>query len=85
MRLPAPKILAAGTVLSVLFAYSAVSHQQDADILLTALKKRGYTGAIRPSPQDKLLHVQLGPFATKKDADVMRQRLISDGYSPIVK
>jgi len=28
MRLPAPMILAAGTVLSVLFAYSAVSHQQ---------------------------------------------------------
>jgi len=70
---------------SIVVQVAAVSHQQDADILLTALKKRGYTGAIRPSPQDKLLHVQLGPFATKKDADVMRQRLISDGYSPIVK
>lgn len=70
---------------SIVVQVAAVSHQQDADILLTALKKRGYTGAIRQSPQDKLLHVQLGPFATKKDADVMRQRFITDGYSPIVK
>lgn len=70
---------------SIVVQVAAVSHRQDADILLTALKKRGYTGAIRQSSQDKLLHVQLGPFATKKDADAMRQRLIADGYSPIVK
>ena len=70
---------------SIVVQVAAVSHKQDADMLLSALQKRGYTGAIRQSPQDKLLHVQLGPFATKKDADVMRQRLITDGYSPIVK
>jgi len=36
-------------------------------------------------PQDKLLRVQIGPFASRKDADAMRQRLISDGYNAIVK
>jgi cell division septation protein DedD len=64
---------------------AAVSHQEDADLLISALKKRGYTVFIRQEPQDKLLHVQIGPFATKKDAEAMRQHLLSDGYNAIVK
>jgi DedD protein len=64
---------------------AAVSHQEDADVLISALKKRGYTVFIRQEPQDKLLHVQIGPFATKKDAEAMRQHLLSDGYNAIVK
>lgn len=64
---------------------AAVSHQEDADTLVTALKKRGYTVFIRQEPQDKLLHVQIGPFANKKDAEAMRQRLLSDGYNAIIK
>jgi DedD protein len=64
---------------------AAVSHQEDADVLLSALKRRGYAVTIRHEPQDKLLHVQIGPFATKKDAEAMRQRLLSDGYNAIVK
>ena len=44
------------------------------------------TVAIRREPQDKLFHVQIGPFATKKEADAMRQHLQTDGYnSAIVK
>jgi cell division septation protein DedD len=64
---------------------AAVSHQEDADVLLSALKKRGYDVFIRQEAQDHLLHVQLGPFATKKDAEVVRQHLLSDGYNAIVK
>lgn len=64
---------------------AAVSHQEDADILVSALKRKGYTVAVRHEPQDKLLHIQLGPYATRKDADVMKQRLIADGYNAIVK
>ncbi len=64
---------------------AAVSHQEDANMLVSALQKRGYTVAIRQEPQDKLLHVQIGPFATKKDADAMKQRLLTDGYNAIVK
>lgn len=64
---------------------SAVSHQEDAQLLTTALKRRGYDPAIRHSPQDQLLHIQLGPFATKKEADAMRQRLSADGYNAILK
>ena len=36
-------------------------------------------------PQDKLLHVQVGPFTNRKDAEAMRQRLLNDGYNAIVK
>jgi DedD protein len=64
---------------------AAVSHQEDADVLASALKKHGYAVAIRQEPQDKLLHVQVGPFPSKKDAEAMRQRLLADGYNAIVK
>jgi DedD protein len=65
---------------------AAMSHQEDADVVAVDLKRRGYTVTIRREPQDKLFHVQIGPFASKKEADAMRQRLQTDGYnSAIVK
>jgi DedD protein len=64
---------------------AAVSRQSDANMLMAALKRHGYNAVVHPSPQDKLLHVQIGPFSTKKDADAMRQKLIGDGYNAIVK
>ena len=81
---PIPTV-APSTPGAALVQVAAVSHQEDADILLSALKKRGYVVNLRHEPQDKLIHVQIGPFATKKDAEVMRQRLLSDGYNAIVK
>ncbi len=64
---------------------AAVSHQEDADLLVTTLKRRGYNVAVHTEPQDKLLHVQIGPFPSHKDADAMRQRLLADGFNAIVK
>jgi cell division septation protein DedD len=60
---------------------AAMSHQEDADVVAVDLKRRGYIVAIRREPQDKLFHVQIGPFGNKKDADAMRQRLQTDGYN----
>jgi len=60
---------------------AAMSHQEDADVVAVDLKRRGYTVAIRREPQDKLFHVQIGPFATRKESDAMRQRLQTDGYN----
>jgi DedD protein len=84
---PAPAIAppAPATAGSALVQVAAVSHPEDADVLLSALKKRGYSVSIRHEPQDKLLHVQIGPFASKKDAEAMRQKLLADGYNAIVK
>lgn len=85
---PAPALRPAAAAVPgppALVQVAAVSHQEDADTLLSALKRRGYDVTVRHEPQDKLLHVQLGPFPTRKDADAMRQRLLADGYNAIVK
>ena len=64
---------------------AAVSHQEDADLLVSALRAKGYAVAAHPSPSDQLIHIQVGPFSNHKDADAMRQRLLNDGYNAIVK
>ena len=64
---------------------AAVSKQEDAEALVESLKGRQYAAVIGTSPSDKLFHVQVGPFADIKDAEAMRAKLVSDGYSPILK
>jgi cell division septation protein DedD len=69
----------------VQIAAISATHKDDADLLSGALRGRGYAVSERADPQDKLIHVQVGPFATKADAEAMRERLIVDGYNPIIK
>lgn len=64
---------------------AAVSHQEDAQLLVSTLKRRGYDVVIHTDPHDKLLHVQVGPFLNHPQAEAMRQRLIADGFNAIVK
>ncbi len=64
---------------------AAVSHQEDADLLVSTLKRRNYAVAVHNEAQDKLLHVQVGPYSDRKSADAMRQRLQADGFNAIVK
>jgi len=64
---------------------AAVSNQADADVLLSALRKRGYSVIARHESTDSLLHVQVGPFATRAEAAAMRQKLLNDGYNAILK
>lgn len=80
----APTPIAGGTG-SVMVQVAAVSHQEDADLLLGALRARGYTVSARPSSADNFIHVQVGPFGNKKDAEAMRQRLLADGYNAMLK
>jgi cell division septation protein DedD len=70
---------------SFMVQVAAVSSQDVADILLASLQKKGYSVAVHREPQDKLLHVQIGPFADRKDAEAMRQRVLADGLNAIVK
>jgi cell division protein FtsN len=37
------------------------------------------------SASDKLFRVQVGPYSDIKDAEVMRTKLVGDGYNPILK
>ena len=64
---------------------AAVSHQEDADVLLSALQRRGYKVLARNDAADKLIHVQIGPFTDRKVAEVTRQKLLGDGYNAFLK
>lgn len=78
---PLPVATPSGTVV---VQVAAVSHQEDADLIASTLKRRGYVVNIR-SEADKLFHVQVGPFATRKDADTMKAKLLADGFNAYIK
>ena len=64
---------------------AAVSDPADAQVLLDALKKRGYAVTLAHGVTDNLMHVQVGPFGTRAEALATRQKLLHDGYNAIVK
>jgi DedD protein len=64
---------------------AAVSRSEDADVLVNALRKRGYAVTERRELGDNLIHVQTGPFISRNDANTMRQKLLNDGYNAIVQ
>jgi cell division septation protein DedD len=64
---------------------AAVSRPGDADILVSALHRKGYSASAVPGTKDSLTHVQIGPFADQKEALNTRDRLAKDGYLAIVK
>ena len=65
---------------------AAVSKQEDAEALVEALKRKQYPAFTVNGPSaDRLFHVQVGPYGNVKDAEIMRAKLIDDGYNPILK
>ena len=63
----------------------ALSNTEDAESMVVALKRHGYNVAVSHDPLDSLLHLEVGPFTSKIDAEAMRQRLLLDGYNATVK
>jgi DedD protein len=78
----APALAGAGT-LAVQIA--AISDQDDANVLMSALRKRGYAVAAHREPLDGLIHVRIGPFKTRDEADKWRDKLLNDGYNAVVQ
>jgi cell division septation protein DedD len=64
---------------------AAVSHSEDADVLVSALRRRGYSVTARHDPADGLLHVRLGPFSNREEAEKWRLKLLNDGYNAILQ
>jgi DedD protein len=65
---------------------AAVTKQEDAQALVSALRKKNYPVFVSPNAStDNLYHVQVGPFAEMKDAEAMKSKLAGDGYNAIVK
>src|SRR5579859_2414405 len=70
---------------SYMVQVAAVSKQEDAEFLKSALQKKQYPVFIATSANDPLFHVQVGPFTDRKDAEAMKTKLAADGYGAIVK
>jgi DedD protein len=82
---PASGDAKAGATGSFIVQVAAVSKQEDAELLKTALQKKQYPVFIANNAGDPLFHVQVGPFTDRKDAEVMKTKLAGDGYMAIVK
>ena len=70
---------------SLMVQIATLSRQEDADVLVAALGKRGYNATALRDPADNLLHVRIGPFSNRNDANAMCQKLLNDGYNAIVQ
>ena len=64
---------------------AAVANPEDADVLETALRKRGYAVTAARDPADGLIHVKIGPFMTLDEANRWRDKLLGDGYNAFVQ
>lgn len=63
---------------------AVVSHQEDADVLVRALSKRGYSVSARRRPTDTMIHVEVGPFGSWDEANRWKEKLLNDGYNALV-
>ena len=72
---------------TIVVQIAAVSREDDAVALAGALRKKNYNVFVvnNPVTNDKLYHVQVGPFATMAEAEAMKAKLVSEGYNPILK
>lgn len=64
---------------------AAVTHPEDAEVLVNALRRRGYAVTARREVNDGLIHVRVGPFSNRNDANQWRQKLLNDGYNAILQ
>lgn len=72
---------------TIVVQIAALSREDDAVSLAGALRKKGYNVFVVNNPinNDKLYHVQVGPFATVAEAQAMKGKLVAEGYNPILK
>jgi cell division septation protein DedD len=63
---------------------AAVANPEDGEVLVNALRRRGYAVVARHDPEDNLIHVRIGPFNSREDANHWRQKLLNDGYNAMV-
>jgi cell division septation protein DedD len=64
---------------------AAVANPEDADVLVAALRKRGYSVTAKREPADGLIHVRIGPFNSRDEANRWRDKLLGDGYNAVVQ
>ena len=77
---PAP-----GMGTGVMVQIAALSHDEDARVLMNALRQHGYNAFARRELSDGMIHVQIGPFASRSDAEAISRKLEGDGYNAEVQ
>jgi DedD protein len=70
---------------SLMVQVAAVKNEEDASVLTSALRRRGYPVISHRDPIDGLIHVRIGPFPTRDEANQWRMKLLNDGYNAIVQ
>lgn len=83
---PAPGV-EVGSAFAVQVAASR--NQQDAEKLVKELKARGYAVfVVTPEfahANDNLFRVQVGPFATREEAEQVRAKIAKEGFKPFIR
>jgi cell division septation protein DedD len=64
---------------------ATLAHQEDADVLVGVLRRRGYSVTTHRDAVDGMVHVQIGPFASQDVANQWKRRLLNDGYNAVVE
>jgi DedD protein len=64
---------------------ATLAHEEDADVLVDALRRRGYAVAAHRDLADGMVHVRIGPFASRDLANQWKQKLLNDGYNAVVE
>jgi hypothetical protein len=75
----------AQTAPALMVQIATLSHQEDADVLVGALRKRGFEATVSRDAADGQLHVRIGPFNSLSEANAMREKLTNDGYNAVVQ
>jgi cell division septation protein DedD len=83
---PPPELASQPAPGAITVQVAAVTKQEDAQALVSALRRRNYPVFVASTVGgDNLYHVQVGPFGELKDAEAMRSKLVGDGYNAILK
>jgi cell division septation protein DedD len=81
---PAPAAAPPAVTFQVQVAAISINHPDDANLLMNALKAKGYAISAHPGP-DNFIHLLIGPFTNRAAAESTRQRLLTDGYTAYIK
>jgi len=82
---PASKKQQVVAPVALMVQVATLEHQEDADVLVDALRRRGYAVTARRDAVDGMVHVRVGPFASREVANQWTQKLLNDGYNAVVE
>jgi DedD protein len=87
--MPAASVLGREVETGYTVQVAASRDKQDAEKLVKELKSRGFAVfVVRPEysgAKDNLYRVQVGPFATREEAQKVRDRIAKEGFKPFIR